>query len=218
MKLGEVKIEALKLMFANGMDQLTISNYGNTGANGSAALDLTQAEADPQYADYLHNMTGSINRCYSVLESRRVLPTKRKVLVESAPYTDGDYEIDLSQHDDVDDVQRVVLEHIFGTTNDADFYTEGNILKLPYVSTGDQIRLVYYPRLSRLTSTAGNDTELPMPDKIACIIPYFIKYDLYREDDAGEANEALRQFERMLADLDSTQTRQTSVDTVIGMW
>ena len=209
MKLGDVKIEALKLMFANGMDQLTISNSGNEDPDGVSALDLTEAEADPKYADYLHNMNGAINRCFSLLESRRILPTKRKVLVASADETN--YEIDLSQHEDVDDVEKVVLQHTYGRNEDADFSIEGDILIIPCVMAGDQVRLVYYPRLSRLTYTTGDDTELPVPEKIASIIPYFVKYDLFRDDDESEANEALRQFERMLSDMGRTEMRQTSV-------
>ena len=60
MKLGEIKIEALKLMFAgNGQD------YNDPDIN-----QLERMKQQQEYKDYLGSMNGSINRCFAVLEER----------------------------------------------------------------------------------------------------------------------------------------------------
>lgn len=221
MKLGEIKIEALKLMFANGPDLLTISNRDNQDSYtepGNAALDLIEAAADPQYADYLNNINGSINRCFSILESRHVLPTKRYTLVNGSDELKRNMEFDLSEIPDLDDIQRVVIQRGTIYDSNADYKTEGNFLIIPLVMMGDSIRLIYYPRIERLSQTADDNQEIKIPDKIACLIPYYVKFDLFREDDEREANTALNQFENALAYITEMQgTHQGAVDSDYGM-
>lgn len=219
MKLGTIKIEALKLMFANNDDELSIDNHDNNDPNGVAPLDLTEAAADPQYRDYLNNMNGSINRCFSILEARKVLPTKRAVLIEDAAQNEYGKEIDLSAIADLDDIQRVTVRNRNGYATAVDYDTEADTMILPTVRAGDTVALIYYPRLSRLTQTADNTQELPIPDKIATIIPYYVKYDLFREDDESEANTALRRFEESLAEItERAGSYQSAVDHVVGFW
>lgn len=219
MKLGTIKIEALKLMFANNDDELTIDNSDNEGASGTAPVDLTEMESNPQYRDYLNNMNGSINRCFSVLESSKVLPTKRVVLISDSETTEYGKEVDLSSIEDMDDICRVSLRNDYGYDPTVDFHTEGDTLILPLVRTGDTVSLIYYPTLARLTQTADNTQELDIPNKIATIIPYYIKYDLFREDDVSESNAALRMFEDSLSLIHRrTETYQGSTDHIIGVW
>ena len=219
MKLGTIKIEALKLMFANNDDQLVISNRGNEDPDGTAPIDLTQAAADPQYRDYLNNMNGSINRCFSVLEARKILPTKRVVLLEEAEQNEYGKEIDLSTITDLDDVQRVTARGRNGFSSAVDYDMEADTMILPFVRAGDTVAMIYYPQLARLTQTADDNAELPIPDKIATLIPYYVKYDLFREDDASEANAALRRFEESLSEItERTESYQSSVDHTVGFW
>ena len=219
MKLGTIKIEALKLMFANNDDELTIDNRDN-GAGGSAALDLNEASIDPQYRDYLNNMNGAINRCYSILEARKVLPTKRVVLLaEGNAFAQANAEFSLSSITDIDDIKRVTLRNQNGYMPSADYYTEGDTLVLPLLPADCAVALIYYPTLPRLTQTADNTQEIPVPDKIAAIIPYYVKYDLFREDSESEANTALRRFEETLSEItERAETYQSSVDSVVGYW
>ena len=219
MKLGTIKIEALKLMFANNDDELTIDNHDNNDPNGTAPLDLNEIAADPQYRDYLNNINGSINRCFSILEARKVLPTKRALLIESAEQNEYGKEIDLLTISDLDDIQRVTARNRNGYATAIDYDTEADTMILPFVRAGDTVALIYYPRLARITQTADNNEELPIPDKIATLIPYYVKYDLFREDDATEANAALRRFEESLAEItERAEAYQGSVDRVVGIW
>ena len=57
MKYGEIKIEALKLMFVNMGDDIDIDG-------------LETYAQDDNYKSYLVNMPGSINRCFRALRRR----------------------------------------------------------------------------------------------------------------------------------------------------
>ncbi len=71
MKIGEIKIEALRLMLPNMGSNLQIEQLTAPG--------LTEA-----YRSYLRGMIGSINRCLSDIETRRVIPPKVFVLTANA--------------------------------------------------------------------------------------------------------------------------------------
>lgn len=60
MKLGDIKAEALRLMFVN-------FNY-NISAN-----DITRLASDETYGSYIVNMNGSINRGLDVMERKGVI-------------------------------------------------------------------------------------------------------------------------------------------------
>ena len=61
--------------------------------------------------------------------------------------------------------------------------------------------LIYKPKLPRIKSYVSNDMELPIPDSIATYIPYFIKGDLYRDDEPGEAAEARNWYEQAMEEV-----------------
>ena len=67
MKLGEIKMQTLRLMFVQAAD-----NYSSD--------EISRLEGVEECRDYIANMPGAINRCLSNLESRSVLPMRRAVL------------------------------------------------------------------------------------------------------------------------------------------
>ena len=58
MKLGDIKIQALKLMFVNYNDDISIDS-------------LPTLSTDQNYGSYLVNMPGSINRCFASIEEKK---------------------------------------------------------------------------------------------------------------------------------------------------
>lgn len=183
MKLGDIKIEALKIMFVNYNTDLTID-------------ELDNAMQDENYGSYLVNMPGAINRCFSVLEERRVLPIKSYTLSSSQGLASGSFiRFNLEELiDDYFDIDRLVCEKEKSYDGNVDFRMEGNVLVLPLID--DEVYTVmYYPALERVNSETDNETELKIPNKIAAHIPYFIKGDLYRDDEPDEANESRNWFE-----------------------
>ena len=207
MKLGEIKIEALKLMFAN---------Y-NTDIDIDKIIDLYD---DENYGYYLVNMNGSINRCFSALEEKLVLPSKNFVLNKTlAEVSCGKMRFNLDEIlTDYFAIDRVIYENEYGEYNgNINFEMEGNVLVLPEIGARESYRLLYKPSLERVSADTEEDTELNIPNSIATHIPYFIKGDLYRDDEPNEASEARNWFEQAMTELHSKQdTNMNRVDTIFS--
>lgn len=199
MRLGDIKIEALKLMFANGCEDIGIEQLE----------ELAQGE---EYGDYLIAMNGSINRCFSDLECRGVLPVK-SFLLQGGGGNEGEpscFELE-ELIDDYGSVERLLYE-CEGKRyeeQDVDSYLLGSTLLLPWHDgKRERYRVLYRPRLSRLLSYTPNDTELALPEHIAAAIPYWIKGELYRGDEVNEAGEARNWYEAALRQAERTGGRR----------
>lgn len=202
MKYGEIKIEALKLMFINMGDDIT-------------ADKLEKYEQDNTYNAYLVNMPGSINRCFSTLENKGVLPPKSKVLAAKDGFASGAYiRFDLPTIiSDFYDIDRIVGETSNGDyCGDCDYHTEGYVLVLERYDDSEDIKytVVYTPKIPRVEALTDNDLEISIPDNIASLIPYFIKGDLYRDDEPNEASEARNWFEAGVNEILARRTNKTS--------
>ena len=187
MKYGDIKIEALKLMFANMGDDIVREN-------------LDRYEQNETYADYLINMPGSVNRCFSVLEQKGVLPSKVKALSPNTGLASGAFiRFDLAAIiEDYCDIERVIRETTDGEySGDCDYRMEGDTLVLDRFDDSDGITysVLYRPIVKRVNDLTDNEWEVPIPENIAAFIPYFIKGELYRSDEPNEASEARNWFE-----------------------
>lgn len=210
MTIGQIKIEALKLMFANYAEDIS-----------SADEDIDVLMSNESYASYLQNMNGSIHRAVQEMYTKNKVPT-------SAYYLNGVY----GTTDDYG-FERFNLESLISDFGkfvrlDKEYYgeyfvnyphrMESNILLLPSHRQGNYI-VRYYPRLDYIERGADNDTELNIPEYLASIIPYFIKGDLYQDDEPNLASEARNWFEQMLAEYNCDDgASRTSVDDIYRMW
>lgn len=184
MKYGEIKIETLKLMFANMGEDISTDK-------------LDTYEQSDNYGSYLINMPGSINRCFSALECKGVLPSKSKVLKASEGVASGAFiRFNLSSIiSDFYDVDRVVSESSCGEyCGDCDYQKEGDVLVLER-DDDKTYTVLYRPTIPRVKSVTDNEWEVPVPENVASLIPYYVKGDLYREDEPNEASEARNWFE-----------------------
>lgn len=196
MKLGDIKVESLKIMFVSTHTDLSID-------------ELDNALRDENYGSYLVNMPGAINRCFSVLEEKRVLPIKAYTLNASEGLAIDSYiRFDLATLiEDFCDIDRLVCERREEYEGNAEFRMEGNVLVLPLLDEHTTYTVLYYPSIPRVTSETDDNTELAIPDKIATHIPYFVKGDLFRDDEPDEANEARNWFEMAMEQV--VQTKQS---------
>lgn len=195
MKIGDIKIEALRLMFAQIDADVT-------------AETLADFENSNTLGDYLAAMHGSINRCLSDIVSRRILPAKSKTLTLSEEHRSmSAYRFDLSEIGDFYDVSRVIAETHNGYDGNYPFRMEGKTLVLMSPDEGAQFTLLYHPTVE-LVNVWENSLELDLPDEIVSVIPYFIKGELYREDEASDAAEAMSWYEQRLASLDPHRTEK----------
>ena len=109
--------------------------------------------------------------------------------------------------EDFCDIDRLVCERREEYEGNAEFRMEGNVLVLPLLDEHTTYTVLYYPSIPRVTSETDDNTELAIPDKIATHIPYFVKGDLFRDDEPDEANEARNWFEMAMEQV--VQTKQS---------
>lgn len=190
MKLGDIKIEALKLMFTTYDGDIDIQQ-------------IPTLESDENYSSYLVAMPGSINRAFSAIEESRVLPIKTQVFSPAEALASGSFaRFDLSSVDHFFDIARVsrFRSDICGGQYDSSvaFIREGQTILIPDYDKDSIYTLMYYPCIDRVTADTEDPAEIDIPDRIACIIPYYIKGDLFREEEPNEASEARNWFEASL--------------------
>lgn len=189
MKLGEIKIEALKQMFTNYGFDINIEN-------------LTSSLQDENYANYLVAMNGSIARAIDRIENAMVV--KRKVFdipSSSLNEINRSYQrFDLSRIHDYFMIDRVICTSDNGFINEnAEFTLAGDLITLPILK-GVTFSIVYFPKVKNIDADTSDRDELELEDKFARIIPYFIKGELYQEEEPALAADATNRFEALLMD------------------
>ena len=204
MKIGEIKVEALKLMFASYDHDFSVS-------------DLSYMKGGEAYRDYLINMPGSINRAFGVLERRGVLPPKSHVITGDASTYDG-VKVNMKEAvADFLDVDRVSFKSVYGEYYPSYPYSrEGDTIMLSQLHTGDTYTVFYRPKIERVSDATEDTDEVQLPDRIAELIPYFIKSELYREEDAEEATRARNLFDQGINELMDFRSTYGAVQTIFG--
>lgn len=208
MKLGDIKAEALQVMFVNAGRDI-------------AADNLVDYVGDDTYGYYLVNMPGAINRAFSVLERKRVLPVRRCELVAAAgEQTPRGIRFDMATLvNDYYDVERVTMESYTGYEPVVDYFREGDSILFERFDLSAQYTLLYRPSIRRIGAGTADDYEVSeIPDRIACYLPYAIKAELFRNDDPDEAERARAVFEQAMAEIAAEErgSHQGRVRTVYG--
>ena len=200
MTLNDIKIAALQLMFTNYSDDLRDQDVD----------DLTSEE----YTQYLVNMDACINRCLGRLESAGVIAPKTLTLtkqngVESDYYVTYDLATLAS---DFKDIVRITKKTQYEYLANVHYELEGDSLILPLLNSGETYTLIYRYRPARIAIGAESSTAINLPDSLTELIPYFIKAELYEEDEPKLATQARNIFESMLSQLIRNENSgQTSV-------
>lgn len=199
MKLGEIKIEALKLMFADYARDMSVENLSNL-------------KEDENYATIINSMPGAINRCFGRFEDSKVVPLKVTALEKSEGASGyGRIRFDLSQIPDFLFIDRIVYEDEKTYEGNCEYIMETNyVIVLP--ERAGSYTLVYVPSIDRVTSGTAEDTEIALPKRLCEIMPLFIKGDLYQEDEPSIAAESRNLFEASLESFNQENTtRQTKI-------
>lgn len=189
MTLNDIKKAALALMFTNYSDDLSDEN-----------VDSLSSE---EYTQYLVNMNASINRALGRIESAGVLPLKTQEITTATTGTvSGNFaRYDLSTlASEFKSISRIAKETASGEyISSVKYHVEGTTLVVAPLDTGDKYIVIYHWRPNRVSITAGSYTAVDVPDNIAEIIPYYIKADLYEEDEPNLALQARNIFESLLS-------------------
>ena len=159
--------------------------------------DLTDLYQNPQYAYYLAGMDMSINRAILRIEAANALPMGRLVL-DSPVVTGTVATYDLGRIADFDSVYEV--RAMDGERYAAHTYRweGGTTLVVPSYSSDVEYVLLYRRKVQLLEPMCSDDTTLDIPDALAALVPYFVKSELYEEEDAAAAKRARDYFEKGL--------------------
>ena len=196
MKLGTVKTEALKLMYINYAKEID-------------AEDIADLMADDNYSSYLVNMNGAIKRGIDRIVNAGKMPSKSVVLENGEPVGRMHYRFDLTQISDFSSIVRVTGEE-WGEYKNFPYQFEGyGVVLVRTTDSQATFRLIYRPKAPDISELADTD-ELPIAEELANILPYFVKADLYEEDEPQQASLARNQFEQYLAAID---TKDKSIQT-----
>lgn len=208
MKLGDIKAQAISLMFVNTTEEIAHDNL----------LDHVD---DDTYGYYLVRMPEAINRAFSAIERARVLPVRSQELVTAAgAETLRGVRFDLGTLiSDYYDVERVVKETRASYETVTDYFREGDAIVIEGFDTAAMYRLLYRPSIRRIGAGTADDYEVSeIPDRIACYLPYAIKAEIFRNDDPDEADVCRVIFETALSAIamEEKTSRQGRVRTVYG--
>lgn len=206
MKLGEIKLEALMMIYPGEALNVTEDNLEEA---------LGVLKSDPNFSDYLAAMPGIINRCFGVLENKGVLPTKQVEIAEEREPVRYDLKAMIP---DYGILERVAFEGANGASYTArcDYIRESaDVILLPYMGEGKYM-VIYTPRLPRVGLISSESTEvLEGRDDIASLIPYYIKSELLYTEHSDDAKLARSLFEEGLSSLVSHKdSYQSKVETV----
>ena len=193
-RLGDIKIESIKLMFTNYNFDFGID-------------DLQSLVSDENYGSYIVNMNGSIARALDRIENACVVPLKRRTLgVDDVSYTKNFIHFDLGNIDDLFLIDRITAEYDSGDyEGNVDYSLEGDLLILPKDNRKPTYSIVYYPTIKTIDDSIADTDEMWIPDKISRLIPYFVKGDLYQEEEPSLAADARNLFEACLDDIKKNQ-------------
>jgi hypothetical protein len=208
MKLGDIKAQAISLMFVNTTEEIAHDNL----------LDHVD---DDTYGYYLVRMPEAINRAFSAIERARVLPVRSQELIAAAgAETLRGVRFDLGTLiSDYYDVERVVKETRASYETVTDYFREGDAIVIEGFDTAAMYRLLYRPSIRRIGAGTSDDYEVSeIPDRIACYLPYAIKAEIFRNDDPDEADVCRVIFETALSAIamEEKTSRQGRVRTVYG--
>jgi len=184
MTLGEIKIEALKLM----CPELT----------GEGPEDIPSLRGDTYKRELIDKMPGSVNRCLAELSGRGLLPSI-SYEVQATDTTGAFIRVSLDTIPRFLSLERVVREGTDGSYDgDCPRRLEGRTLVLSAPKPGERYRILYKGAAERISDITESSAVLGVPEHIAAIIPYYIKGELFREDEPAEAAEARNIFEQAL--------------------
>ncbi len=186
MTVADIKIQTLKLMEINNAD--------------ISPSILQELYSDENYKDFLSQMPPAITRAMNRIKMAGAVPQRSYTL---EPLEDSrrisKYELG-TLIPDFSKLRRVVVESDCGYCGNYPYSFEGANVVLFNLHKGNTVTFVYEPKMPVITVVTPDDTEIPLPDELACIIPYSVKADVYEQDEPEIATQARNIFEGMLAE------------------
>jgi hypothetical protein len=206
MTIAELKIEAMNLMVLTD-ENLVVAN-------------IADYYDDTNLSPYLNKMNGSINRALDRFLAEG-FSIEKVVAVSTLTNTEDDITItiDLTQIADYQSIVRVSFTDGLGYYNGACDYTmEADTLLLPFQDltvSGYVYNLIYNAELPYTTSSTLDTDTITLPTEWLRMIPYFIKGELFENDEPNLAAASMNLFNATMSRLQKKKTTyQTYLKTV----
>jgi hypothetical protein len=212
MTYADLIAEALRLVHANTDEPLTARQAAALNGVGEEDRARTLREAtdewiramseDENYKDYMDGVFGAMDRCFTDIELRGILPLRRAAIpdggeargsyrryavAELIPSGGVPVAVEVSDH-------RGRPERL---SMGVEYFIEAGEMLLPAECEGAAI--LYRAVLPRVTIADDLTAAVPLPVQIASLVPYFLAAELYRGEESGEADELMALYERGMA-------------------
>lgn len=204
MKLGEIKLQALMLIFPNDVLEYNEENIEEL---------IYNLRSSGTYGSYLSNSVGAINRAFSSIE-QKMLSGKACICLDAKnSIRQGEYiSIDLSKYEEILAISEVYLD---GASVEFNMLTD-SILNVKSTRQYGDIQLIYYKRLKRINHATSNNYEIELGN-IADAIPYFVKSDLLLGESPEEGAASRSVYENMLNEYIARSGDRTCLQTVYSL-
>lgn len=207
MKLGQIKIEALRAMFA-GYDLKDFDDY--------SSAEFNEVMYSDQYKSYYLAMRSSIQRCLHRITQEHKVPVKKVEVEDLSSFVD--IETLLTDNSKVYEIERVAVKSGGRfVKNYIPFESEDyKTIKASQVYNGCIYVVYYYPMPEQVPN--DDNAELHgIREDVQALIPLWIKGELYEEDEPQLAVQAMNMFEAKLFAIEmASKTIQTQIEDVFG--
>ena len=208
MKLGEIKIQSLMLIFPSESLE-----YGED----NVAEVVFNLKSSRGYAQYLAASVGAINRALSIIESHSLSGFDIVSLESAKRQREGDSTVfDLSDYGDISSVRGVYLSSGRNKAS-MDFYVTGKRLYVKGNVSGDKITVEYLKKIEKITHATDDNREIAFDYGIEEQIPYFVKADLILSENQEESNRAREIFENAIARFAFIKENSDNTKTVYSL-
>lgn len=194
MKIGEIKIEAIMLMFPSA--QIAYSSDDDESILNS----IYQLKSNGNFREYISACAGSINRALSFIEASGKSKTKSvKITPNVCEVLAGNkVRVHISRlSDDILSVEGVIM-HGQESEKIEHFTESDSTLIIDKLQKNSECMLVYKSKIKRISQLTSDTAELDISEEIASAIPYYIKAELFECEDGEGAKIAREKFKELL--------------------
>ena len=195
MNIGEIKIQALSLMYPDESIK-----YDDTTEKGveNAIYELKQ---NHNFSGLLEASVGAINRAFSQIERKGLSIIKCTDKAYSLCQRSKDGRIVIETDKDFLRPDKLLC-HKGDKTYACGFEVIGNKIYTDFV--GSVYTLVYYTKIPRITRVTKDSEEIDLPLTVCEAIPYLVMAELIEGEDRQRARDARDEFNKILDECDKS--------------
>ena len=181
MTKGDLIVKCLKLLNENDGEQ----------------IDPLVVSELSEYKERTVNIVPSINRALNRLAEMKKLPVKKFTINYLKENKNKSITVEEEITKDILSIANIFsFNEDYGLTDtNVSYFFEGDVLILPNLTYDEHYTVFYNPKPVYLTEADLDTKEIEYPNYIIDCIPYFVKADLYEEDDPNLAVLARNLFE-----------------------